>query len=371
MKFSFRSVLALSLILATLLLCSGCGELSPYAKNDGEGFQVSVRFDANGGLFATNTSVIVDSFNISGLQVNSSGNVEIPLIEPADVRREREAFEPYNSGYFLAGWYAERTATGENEYSYSKRWDFSKDRLSVAADGEYSASEPVLTLYAVWVPNFTVEYYDVNTGEKLETKTYNPVTSNGVTVPQWDESTGKIDMNDFPKRRGYTFNGVYLDENKTMPVTSEVIEHCGIFDAATGTGSNGTLKLYVDWLEGDWYQIHTAKQLSKLADKEGNYLICKDLDFAGESWPKAFTNGKFEGTIQGDDHIISNLEIGKKPLFDALDDGAKIVDLTFGFVSGENEAGEGMDLISEDISENAELSGVQITVDGVSVHPAE
>lgn len=371
MKISYRSVLALSLILATLLLCSGCGELSPYAKNDDEGFNVSVRFDANGGLFATNTSVIMDSFNISDLQVNASGNVEIPLIEPDDVRRDREAFEPYNSGYFLAGWYAERTVTGNNECSYSKRWDFSKDRLSVAADGDYSASEPVLTLYAVWVPSFTVEYYDVDTGELLDTKTYNPVTSDGIVAPKWDESTGKIDMNDFPKRRGYTFNGVYLDAERKQPVTSEVIEHCGVFDPDTGTGYNGTMKLYVEWLEGDWYQIHTVKQLNKLADAEGNYVICKDLDFAGETWPKAFTNGKFEGVIQGNDHTISNISIGKKPLFDALDDGAKIIDLTFGLVSGENEAGEGLDLISEDISENADLSGILINVDGYIVYPAE
>ena len=371
MKFSMRSVFALSLILATLLLCSGCGELSPYAKNDGEGFNVSVRFDANGGLFATNTSVIMDSFNISDLQVNAAGNVEIPLIEPADVRRDREAFEPYNSGYFLAGWYAERTVTGENEYSYSKRWDFSKDRLSVKADGDFSSAEPVLTLYAVWVPNFTIEYYDRSSGELLDTKTFNPVTSDGIIAPKWDESDGKIDMNDFPKRRGYTFNGVYLDAEGKMPVTSEVIEHCGIFDPETGTGSNGTMKLYVDWVEGDWYRIHNAKQFTKLADKEANYVICADLDFTDLTWPKAFTNGKFEGIIEGNGHTFSNIEITKKPLFDALDDGAKINNLSFAFVTKDVEAGEGLDLISGEINENAELSGVQVTVDGTVIYPTE
>lgn len=370
MKFNKKLTSALCLVLAAMLLCSGCGELSPYAKNDAESYTVSVRFDANGGLFATNTSVIMDSFNISGMNA-TSGMVEIPLIAPDDAQRGREAFAPYNSGYFLAGWYAERTQVGENEYTYSNRWDFTTDRVSVAADGEYSSSEPVLTLYAVWVPSFTVEYYDLASGELLDTKSYNPVTSDGIVAPKWDESTGKIDMNDFPKRRGYTFNGVYLDENGTQPVTSEVIEHCGIFDAETGTGSNGTMKLYVDWLEGDWYQIHTAAQFIKLADKEANYVICGDLDFTDLKWAKNFANNKFEGTIQGNGYSFNNISVTDKPLFDALDDSTRISDLTFAFVTKDVEAGEGLDLISKDVSENADLSGVQITVDGSTVYPAE
>ena len=370
MKISKRTICVLSLILATVLLCSGCGELSPYQKNDGEGYNVSVRFDANGGLFATNTSVIMDSFNISELSANGSGDVEIPLIAPDDAQRGREAFEPYYSGYFLAGWYAERTETGENEYSYSKRWDFSKDRVTVAADGDYSASEPVLTLYAVWVPSFTIEYYDLSTGDLLETNTYNPVTSDGIVVPKWDVDNGKIDMNDFPKRRGYTFNGVFLDAEGKEPVTADVIEHCGIFDPETGTGSNGTMKLYVDWLEGDWYQIHTAKQFTKLADREANYVICADLDFTGLRWPNDLTKGDFTGTIQGKGFVFNNIELSGKPLFEEIGDGAKISNLTFAFVTEDAEAGEsqGLDLISEEISENAELSGVQVTV---SVIPAE
>lgn len=367
MKLRKKSILAICLVLALAMLATGCaGNQNPYAKNDADNYTVSVRFDANGGLFATNTSVITDSFNISGMQTNASGEVEIPLITPDDPIRDREGFAPYQSGYFLAGWYAERVKTGENEYTYSKKWDFSKDRVKVASNGSYSSNEPVLTLYAVWIPNFTVEYYDLATGDLLEVDNYNPLNSNGIVAPQWDETSGKLDMNDFPKRKGFTFNGVYLDAEGKMPVTDDVIAHCGVVDEEKGVGSNGVMKLYVDWMEGEWYQIHTAKQFSKLADKKGNFVICADLDFTGVKWPNDLTKGEFTGFIQGNGFAFNNIEIPKKSLFEEIADGAKINDLTFGFVTADGEVVEnaGMDLVSEKIGENAEVSNVQVTVDG-------
>lgn len=366
MKLRKKAILAVSLLLTFALLATGCsGEKSPYALNDADDYTVSVRFDANGGLFATNTSVITDSFNISGMQTNANGEVELPLITPDDPIRDREGFAPYYSGYFLAGWYAERTQIGENEYTYSKKWDFSKDRLIVSANGSYSSQEPVLTLYAVWIPSFTIEYYNLASGQLLETETYNPMTSDGIVAPQWDEDSGKIDMNDFPKRKGYTFNGVYLDAEGTEPLTDEVIAHCGVVDESTGTGSNGTMKLYVDWLEGEWYQIHTAKQFNKLADPEGNYVICADLDFSDVKWPNDLTKGSFTGTIQGNGFSFKNIELPSKPLFEEIGDSANISDLTFGFVTEEGEPVEnvGMELVCQQIGDNAQLSNVQVTAE--------
>lgn len=372
MKLRKKTIVAVCLILVTVLTFTGCsGEETPYVKNDADNFNVSVRFDANGGLFATNTSVITDSFNISGMQTNSAGQVELPLIAPDDAQRGRDGFTVYNSGYFLAGWYAERTETGENEYSYSKKWDFSNDRLTVSADGSYSSNEPVLTLYAVWIPSFTVEYYDLHTGELIETETFNPMTSDGIAVPQWDERTGKIDMNDFPKMKGYTFNGVYLDQEGTQSVTGDIIEHCGVVNEENGTGSNGTMKLYVDWLEGDWYHIYTAKQFTKLADSDSNYVICADLDFADVDWPDDL-DGEFAGIIQGNDFTFMNMELSADTaLMKALADGAKISDLTFAFVTKDGKPVDdaGLGLVVEQVNENAELSNVQITVDGMTVYP--
>ena len=91
----------LSFLLLGLLACSA--QENPYQDNDNAGYNVSVRFDANGGSFTTKTYIITDSFSLSGLKTNSSGMVELPLLSPDDARRGSDAFSPVRTGYFLAG----------------------------------------------------------------------------------------------------------------------------------------------------------------------------------------------------------------------------------------------------------------------------
>ena len=369
MKLRKKSIMAVCLLLAAMLLVTGCsGDKNPYRKNDAENFNVSVRFDANGGLFDTNMSVIMDSYNISGLQTNAAGEVELPLLDPNDqLRGDIESFNATRSGYFLAGWYAERTQVGENEYTYANKWDFAKDRLKVAANGTYASNEPVLTLYAAWIPSFSIEYYDYQTGELLDTVNYNPMENNGIAVPQWNEDSGKLSMKDFPKRKGYTFANVYLSQTDSEPVTSEVIEHCGIVNVENGTGSNGTMKLYVDWTEGEWFRVYTAQQFIKLIEDDVNFEVCADLDFDGLKWPKDLAKGEYTGIINGNGFAFNNVDANKKPLFDELGKGAQINNLTFGMINPSENTGLG--LLSRSISEEAVLNEVQIVVDGVTVYP--
>ena len=55
-----RFALVALLLLATVFLATACGgETTPYDDNDAAGYTVSVRYDANGGFFATSTSVIM------------------------------------------------------------------------------------------------------------------------------------------------------------------------------------------------------------------------------------------------------------------------------------------------------------------------
>ena len=105
----------LFLTLVTLCLFTACGsEKTPYEVNDEENYTVSVKYDANGGVFTTNTSVIVDSYNIADLKTNSEGKVEIALLTPDDKNRGNDAFTATKNGYFLAGWYVERTEDGKD-----------------------------------------------------------------------------------------------------------------------------------------------------------------------------------------------------------------------------------------------------------------
>ena len=201
------------LLLSTVFFATACSKgTTPYDDNNAAGYTVSIRYDANGGFFATSTSVIMDSYNISGMTAGSNGMVSLGLLAPEDSRRgSSDTFAATKNGYFLAGWYTERTETVDSEgntfYTYGNKWDFDTDVLEVDPSKTYSASEPVLTLYAAWVPMFEINFISMGTDEVLGTYSFNPLTASAIQVPHWDTETGAMKMYRFPEKKGYTFNG--------------------------------------------------------------------------------------------------------------------------------------------------------------------
>lgn len=365
------------MLLASLFLFTACGgEENPYRDNDAENYNVSVKYDANGGMFTTNTSVIVDSYNISELKTNSEGKVEIALLSPDNSLRGNDAFTAQNSGYFLAGWYEERIETldeqGNKIYVYSKRWDFEKSRVKVDPNETYSSEEPVLTLYAAWVPLFEIEFYALDSGEYLNSYTFNPEEVSEIRVPVWDEETGAIKMFDFPERSGYTFDGVYLDAEGKEAVDTETITHPGVVDYINGAAKNSVLKLYVDWKEGEWYHIYTAEQFMDNASVNGNYVLHADLDFSDEIWPTSLMYGNYGGTIEGNGYTIKNVEVVQTNnskvnagLFGHLTEEAVFTDLTFENITftikaGTRVVGTSYGLLAGTISSDATFSNVSV-----------
>lgn len=378
MKLRKRTILTVCLLLAAMVFISGCtGEKNPYAVNDAENFNVSIKFDANGGLFTTNTDVIVDSFNISELKTNNAGQVEIALISPDDAQRGKDGFKAYKNGYFLAGWYAERVATkdeqGNTVYTYADKWDFTADTVKVHANGTYSASEPVMTLYAAWLPLFKVEIFDLNSGEYIDSITLNPTENVEIKLPVWNEKTGCIDMNDMSERDGYTFGEAFFDAEGQYPVSGDTLQHTGRIDYENAAVIGHNMKLYVNYLEGEWFRIYGAEQLIKNAKPNGNYLILNDLDFDGLIWPTVFTQGSFGGLIQGNGHTFKNISAAQtnnsKPnigLFGQLKDTAQISDLSFDNVNftiqkGSRVSGACFGLFAGQVHSSADISNVQIT----------
>ncbi len=364
----------LAVVLLGILLLGGCaGEGTPYERNDKEGYGLSVRYDANGGFFTTNTSVIVDAYNPNELP-EKDGKVSLALLSPDEDARGNDAFAPVKNGYFLVGWYAERTETtdanGNTTYTYGKKWDFATDTLEVDKDGQYSASEPVLTLYAAWVPLFQVEFCDVN-GQVLETYSFDPTNGQELQLPGWNEETGAMEMHDFPKKQGYTYLETYYD-GASDPITDTTITHPGTVNEATGTAENTVLKLCVTYREGEWYRISTAEQFLKNASVTGSYEICADLDFEGQIWPTALMYGSFSRTIQGNGYTIKNVELTQSNnsktnagLFGALTDTAKVSDLklenvTFTIKTGTRAAGTSYGLFAGSVSAQAEITNVTI-----------
>ena len=376
MKQKIKVLLLTALTLGSICLFTACGnEQTPYEINDEENYTVSVKYDANGGVFTTNTSVIVDSYNISDMKAQD-GVVEIPLITPDDKSRENDAFKATKSGYFLAGWYAERTEDGKDEdgktlYTYGDKWNFEEDVLEVDVDKTYSSQEPVITLYAAWVPLFEIEFYSLDSGEYINSYEYDPSVVKEIKIPEWDEETGAVEMYNFPENDGYTFNGAYYDEAGTQQIVS-VLEHVGEVDEETGTADETVMKVYVDWLEGEWYHIYTVDQFLDNASIKGNYEIHADLDFTDENWPSSLMYGNFTGSIKGNGHKFTNIELKQTNnskvnagLFGNLTEEASITDLTFENVTftiekGTRVAGASFGLFAGTLSDGAELSNINI-----------
>lgn len=376
MKKNFKLALVTFVLLATALFCAACGNVeTPYDKNDAEGFTVSIRYDANGGFFATSTSIVMDSYNISDLKAGSNGMVQLGLLAPEDTRRgDTDTFKATKNGYFLAGWYTERNESTDSEgntiYTYAGKWDFSKDVLDVDPTESYNSAEPVLTLYAAWVPMYEVNFIDKNTGDSISTYTYNPLNTTELKIPQYDTTTGKISMERFPQKKGYTFDGAYENPadtqklNGSIQLPTEVLEN--------GVPEKQVKNVYVEYKEGEWYEIYTVKQLKDNASPMGNYILKADLDFEGTSWPGVFANGIFSGSIQGENHTIKNVTLeqtdtgaARMGLFGALSADSKLENVTFenitftikkGFTRGEPSFG----LLAGELMDGAAISGVQI-----------
>ncbi len=376
MKKRSKSILITFMLLATLMFVTACVDnFTAYDKLDAKGYTVSVRFDANGGLFASNTSVIVDSYNISDMAKNDAGNAELALLAPNDsVRGEGNHYNVNKSGYFLAGWYTERTETGTDEkgnptYTYANKWDFANDLLEVDGSKTYSASEPVVTLYAAWVPEFQVNFISLDNNEPVGTYKFSPTASTEIKVPEWND--GAMKMYNFPKRDGYTFEAAYYDQAATKLVEG-TLTHPGTVNEETGTAENGSIDVYVNWKEGEWYQISTVKQFQTHAHTGGSYELLADLDFDDSFWPEALIYGNFNGTIVGNGHTISNVSVeqtnnskANAGLFGALGEKAKITDLTFENVTftvkkGVRVTGASIGLLAGSISSNATVSNLRV-----------
>ncbi|MBQ3154074.1 MAG: hypothetical protein IJB88_02475 [Clostridia bacterium] len=376
MKHLTKTILLAALCLAALLCASGCSaEKTPYEVNNDQQYNISVKYDANGGIFTTNTSVIVDSYNLAELAKNASGKAEIALLSPDNAARGNDAFSAIKNGYFLAGWYAVRNevAGGEADaYTYADRWDFAADRLEVDPNGTYSAETPVLTLYAAWVPLFEVEFYDRASGELISTLTLDPTVKQTVTLPAWSTETGAIDMHDFPEKKGYTFASVSTDASGEQVLEGETFTHPGKLNTENGSAEQSVAKLYIDWTEGEWYRIYTAEQLSDNASLTGHYEICADLDFTDEIWPTSFMYGNFSGEIKGNGYTFKNITVSQTNnskvnagLFGHLTEDASITDLTlenvtFTIEKGTRVTGASFGLLAGTISKDAALDGVAI-----------
>ena len=114
----------------------------------------------------------------------------------------------------------------------------------------------------------------------------------------------------------------------------------------------------------------------------GNYVLHADLDFTGEIWPTAMMYGNFAGSIEGNGHTISNVELTQTNnskvnagLFGHLTEKAKLSDLTFENVTftikaGTRVVGTSFGLLAGTISGDAVLENINIAASKLQIDSA-
>ncbi len=388
-KFWKFTLLFAVLFVAVLFTASCSKDPSPFGDMNKDGCTVSVKYDANGGVFTTNTSVIFDTYNPTKYTPNASGDIDLKLFTPDnELRGEQRYFvenvkktEDGDITYYLAGWYAERNEIKDAEgnvtgYTYGGRWDFENGRLSVKADGEYDAKEPVLTLYAAWLPAITYEFYmfgENGSAELVSSIDVNPLSDTTLTLPAFDAVTGKVGAeNDFPKLVGKTYDKIYSDENKTNEITGETMLHSGTFNAENATFINPVMKIYCTATEGVTYKVSTPDQLTKAADASAQYIIEEDLDFTGKYWPALFLSGEFTGKVIGGGHTIKNITVTQNSisntvfgLFGIISSKATLENITFDSIKVNvmnfSRSQTAYGILAGEIEDGARISGITLT----------
>ena len=394
-------LLCLSLLLLAVTVCvAACGKWGDtYAELEREGFTVSIRYDVGDGVFAgTNDVSVVDVYALDDMKTNANGEKYTYLLTPDDDARGQNAFSVSNNGHFLAGWYQERTPRVNEQgealdeygqlcsesgnaqgYVYAKPWNFDEP-LTLDPNGNYSAGENYMTLYAAWVPYFNFDFYEVNDRGISLIETVQAVS---LDLPEWSEKTGKIDMKKFPKMDGKTFDKAYM--NATLSEAApEVLT--GTWDPATGTSTTDRIAVYTTWLEGDWFHIYSAEQFKNNSRLNGNYILYEDLDFSNTVWSPTLATGIFNGKIMGNGHKIMNVTVEQADIqayyggiFGSLSDSAEIRDVIFENVTykigaGSRMQGASFGLLTGTLSDGVVLADVQISgtlVIGANCYPGD
>ncbi len=172
-------------------------------------------------------------------------------------------------GYVLSGWY-----TDEN---YENEWDFDYD--TVGDEG--------VTLYAKW--DKEIEYlYSV--GYRAENGDFVGVAAiEASRYLTFEDNLSKL-AKAADKREGYTFitNSLRLDEG-------DKAAYFGADGLIKESDANVLIKVYADYIEGNYLLMYGASDFNKLSDAEykgkgKTLLLMNDVDLGGASLNAGFRN---------------------------------------------------------------------------------
>lgn len=183
------------------------------------------------------------------------------------------------NGYHIEGWYKTKTTNPDGTISYSDKWDFSKDRMTL--DG--------VTLYAKWEENRTYKYEVY----------YKDKDGNDCYLDGYECKEGAKFSDTLVKHKtveGYTTLG-YLDELGNAWDSN--FKH-------PGGDADLTIKVYLDLIEGEYTVVKTARQFKNAISRGQNIYLYNDIDFDEDE----INFNSYSGTILGNGYTISNFTIG-------------------------------------------------------------
>ncbi len=348
MKKKITILITALLLFGSVIALSSCAG-SIFDEKGEEGYTVGIRFDAgDGSLKDRENASIVELYN-PDKAVN--GEIKIPDPEDESLRGKDGAFKAKKLEHHFIGWYREKHEVvgedGKVSYTYSGKWDFSKDTVKIDPDKKYDPNQPVMTLYAAYVPYFTCEFYAENESGEMELLTTVEDALN-LEMPDWNTDTGTMSYNDLNNYysklddahplKSKTFDAAYLDAEMTQRINGVLDAEALYIDYEKGIATTDTIKIYTTWLDGKWFKIYTAKQFVANSSLDGNYIICADLDFSKQIWKTELSTGTFNGTIRTENDQqfkfsgITAKQSGTKPaqgLFGALGYDAVIENISF------------------------------------------
>lgn len=386
------------LIIGLIAACAGCCILAACSSDNSpynEFAMPTVHYDPNGGQFASTDYVtMTDAYPVEQAM---SG---ILLIEPGDDKRGEKVWElsaVSRSGYFLAGWYRERSLRTDEAgnpldedgnlcsvshkdqgYVYSGRWNFDTDLFTVSSDWQYVEGEYTMTLYAAWIPEFSYEFYqETEDGWELYSSyPFNPINLPGdlaISLPSLDaEGVAMQYSASFPQADGKTFVAAYTDADKTE-AAEDTFYHLGEVDLEHGVSVNGITKCYTTWKDGVWFNISTAEQFIANSRTDGCYEILADLDFTDLTWSAGLARGSFTGQIVGNGHSFSNISVMQTEvtqtyggLFgriaaEAVIKNVSFQNVTYVLASGSRVTPSNFGLFAGELALNATVENVSVT----------
>jgi len=208
------------------------------------------------------------------------------IVDPNSLETEEQDMI-YKTGYHIEGWYQTKIVDEDGNVTYSDKWDFASDRMTL--DG--------VTLYAKWEIN---RYYSYE-------------------LYYYDKDGKEVLLDSYECNEGEKFYDLFLDKKEVEGYTS-----LGYLDSEgnpwnksfthPGGDSDLAIKVYLDLIEGEYSLVETYREFRNAISRNENIYLLNDIDFDG----KEMCFDSYSGEILGNGYKLTNLTVDYNTLKSGL-----------------------------------------------------